>query len=832
MFSQSSSKTNKSESKETEVKEVKEVNEQKHVVQTTAVSCYPDHVFFKAGLLKSVFRERIIQYHFVNEVEAKKCVTWLQSHKQLAKHDLKKLMVKKEKCGCVYDSKNCYIVRLTESQFDALCEKGAYENCRSMNTPFSTLIGSMRESREEDVLKAIEKIKPNYYYNMAYLLQTKESTNVFYVLSRCESSRIDVITRIKKIDDILFRRLLLEKRFGSMYTFFEDSIFQAIIKKLDNDTLKRLFIPVIGNDCVSSKSISMMIDHMGMDTFKECLALAGDDAFKILLKLSEDTLMSLFKNTNDEMCCKWMPNHQQYLNTMARQFSADLFLVLISKIDKIIRSCALSDSYIKQVAESQPPEVFLEFIQKCGGRIWNIEGCSSMIRCVLKYQSSKRLLAFFKIFTSEQVYDALSMSRNDNPILSLIMSKRDVELFALILSMVNSTGKKLQINDTSNRSYNFHLIQTIVFSQPKENVLLFFQILDEMGWQNIERLFYEYIHCQDVRYCYDALILKAGDEIKKHHNLQLLTRYQHNVPINSMPGVPLADHEAVETLLNKYVLQDCTSLVLEYACPEKPVFDLFRKRDMLVKVVRYEEKSDKHNEEFCASLKDVKKRQVLRQIHFWDWRNFKFVPSVPKEKCESKHQRTVVVYEKGEIIRCRSSEERVLHKNNKKYSRTKATSVTLMSQHGYTQLFGHHDKKRELVGYAFDINKVKLKAMFSEDCGTFRRLWVGKNLKDVMAYANEIEAILFNDLEKFKQRIDEQPDKVNEVLAKLTQESVTAIVIGRDTSAARELALVRQAAYFEKFNRILPIGFFNSTLRQVNVCASATLDEARQQLRR
>lgn len=812
----------------------KEVKEQKH---SLAASCYPDHVHFEKGVLQSLFGNNHIQYHFEDESTAKQCVEWLQSHKQLAEHDLSKLTVKKEKCVCDDGSKSCYIFQLTAKQFNALCEKGAYKKCSSL---YATSSSSMYD-RVDEILEDIKKIKVPYYYNMLFILRMSKKWNLMQEIFRLYYYRDREMGLVERMDDSLFCKLfrICSSDIFSRYLEYGDDykITQMILNKLDTDTFKYVFINQKKLIYFANhrdfhgpgdlrKSMAMVLDRLGIDGLKECLAQAGPEAINIIFKLPEDRLLSLLKNSDDDICCQWMPDPAIYFNQMAQQLSPSVFSILISKIDKILSTCTFYSSYIENVAKYQTPEVFQVFIQKCSGREWQSDTCASLIRTVLQYQA-REAMTFLKVMGNKQIYSAFY---GKNPVtLSHYVKLRDVDLFSLLLSAFSSNNTRLYVSNCEGNL--FSLLKLILCSHAKENITQFFQLFAKSTWENIEKLFYQNISDPDYQRVLSALMLKAGSVLEQYPNIRLLTQYQAKKPINAMPGLPLEAYAAVETSLNQYMLQDCTNLVLDYACSEKLIFDLFRKSDMLAKIIRTEEKGDSHNVEFCSSLKDVNKRQTLRQKMNADAKQFKFVPFIlnkKKEKNQSKNP--VVVYDKGEIIRCRTKEESVLHKKNKTRTRTKATPMTLLSQCGHTALFGHHDEKRELVGYAFNLNEVKLKAMYSSDCGTFRRLWVGKNLQDVIAYANEIQAILFDDIDKFKQRIDEQPDEVNEVLAKLTPESVVAIVVGRDTAAARALAVTRQANYFQEFKRMLPMVFLNLNLRQMNVCVTESLEETKQRL--
>ena len=149
------------------------------------------------------------------------------------------------------------------------------------------------------------------------------------------------------------------------------------------------------------------------------------------------------------------------------------------------------------------------------------------------------------------------------------------------------------------------------------------------------------------------------------------------------------------------------------------------------------------------------------------------------------------------------------------YTHTKKTSTTLISSKKNTPLFGtHHDIALDSVGLLFHQGKCKVKARLLQDSGTYEHGWIG-NEKTVNDYRASMQAINEIDETSFKDKIQNKT-RTNEVLAKLNKEALLAIVIaGRDTTEARQLAILRQCEIRNKFSIVLPIIFYNSSQKSI-----------------
>lgn len=168
------------------------------------------------------------------------------------------------------------------------------------------------------------------------------------------------------------------------------------------------------------------------------------------------------------------------------------------------------------------------------------------------------------------------------------------------------------------------------------------------------------------------------------------------------------------------------------------------------------------------------------------------------------------VHLKDEVVKAR-------HGKRPKESRgaTKKSSSTLLSPNLNTRLFGtRHADNRDLVGLLFDRNDCVIKAMFKSDTGTFARQWKGSR-DAVKGYAMVTRRLIFTDEQRFKDVIRDEYHLCNELLAKYTVESLTAVVIARETPTALALARRYRDDVRKELGIDLPIVRYDPVLKAV-----------------
>ena len=207
-------------------------------------------------------------------------------------------------------------------------------------------------------------------------------------------------------------------------------------------------------------------------------------------------------------------------------------------------------------------------------------------------------------------------------------------------------------------------------------------------------------------------------------------------------------------------------------------------------------------------------------------RDYKYRPDLRKDKKELK--------DKKDIYKLLPGAEKAIkyeYKNkpkNKVYTQTKKTAMTLLSGDYSTAVFGEHDPTRSLVGLLFDLDakkNCKIKDMYLSDTGTYGRGWVG-TMEEIKKFQDAHKNKRFGDINAFKEAIRNQPYALNEMLVKVTRESISAIVIANDTPEARCIARQRQVDLIAKLNIRVPIIFYDRMLRKIIEYTTEQIQEA------
>jgi len=154
-------------------------------------------------------------------------------------------------------------------------------------------------------------------------------------------------------------------------------------------------------------------------------------------------------------------------------------------------------------------------------------------------------------------------------------------------------------------------------------------------------------------------------------------------------------------------------------------------------------------------------------------------------------------------------------RKTKTHTMTKKTAATLISKKMNTSVFGEHEAIRDLVGLFIDMSQCKVKAMLSQDRGTYSRKWVGSEA-EVLKYKSEIEGISFTDKNKFREFVRANPHRLNELLVGISREAIMAIVIVTDNPEARKEALDRQHK-LKELQIFVPIVYYDRPLQKIRL---------------
>ena len=195
--------------------------------------------------------------------------------------------------------------------------------------------------------------------------------------------------------------------------------------------------------------------------------------------------------------------------------------------------------------------------------------------------------------------------------------------------------------------------------------------------------------------------------------------------------------------------------------------------------------------------------EFVKQMSDYNYRADLRDPKQLKSEAKVKY-----IHKSGETVKYE------VHKDKKKdpYEQTIKQSVSLLSRNYDTAVFGEHDPDRQLVGLLFSKEFCVIKAMMLKDLGTFYRKWVGSE-EDVAKYAEAMKDINVTDFEKFKEEVERNPQRLNEMLVKLSRKAMLGVVMATDTPDARWQARDYHKDILDKLQIDLPIYFYDRALR-------------------
>lgn len=148
------------------------------------------------------------------------------------------------------------------------------------------------------------------------------------------------------------------------------------------------------------------------------------------------------------------------------------------------------------------------------------------------------------------------------------------------------------------------------------------------------------------------------------------------------------------------------------------------------------------------------------------------------------------VHNSGKIVdyKAKTPEE----KQSKVHQHTKKQSATRISSKLHTPYFGHqHQQKEASIGLFFDERLCVTKARLRYDRGTVSRQWVG-NKADVEAYTQYVQdkknkiSFTTDEDEEFNHYINQERGNINELLIKLSKESILGISIISSSNITKE----------------------------------------------
>ena len=787
----------------------------------------PDHLMFD----KSVFSSSLLQLHFRDAAEAKKGYAWLQASHALKKETLNAPV--KESCGC--QKGQCFVLRLTEAQVNAVWGKDVHQSLRLIlklnrqeastkqtaqlfetlaklpDTGWVSQLAALLSDASSGYACTLDGIiagppsdfLTKYFYHLdvqtcrkAALLKDQNGRCTLRSIAQEPSVTHDMCIRfLDALDTETCRTAaILQNIYGAtvatLLAQYRPSLFTLFTEKLDEKT------------CRALAKLEDSDQEVGLLTIiKACRTIECYRTF--IAKLDEETISAVILRKNKQ--------GYNALMAAAQYSHAILFKDIVLKTkDKIFHQGVLMDtpkgqSTLFLMASYQPSKhVFLKVLDKLDQGTCEKSLSSDILRSLVTTQAPEVLATFLKRLKHiPYSQHALLLSKeNTQSILYEIACRQNDEAFVLALSFL----KMDLVSDFALKEMHLFmsLLSTTVSTLSRKSLNTLLCLLDKKAWNKLEKQLSDdmlFSSSSSSRLLLRGLIDKAKEQVNKNSDLEnKLHHYDQSHPF--------LEKNTVLDEARKSLLPDVFDTVMEYAYSgsEKAVLDCFYQGRALIKIIRND--VSKNWPDFLLQLNDYKIRDPkLRN---------------PVNRSAFNSEYVKFVHMQNIFVEYRSQQQQAQNKKEKKYDDgTKKTSLTAISSQLHTKLFGSFgffEDKRELVGIVVDKEKLlKIKALLSRDFHTYARGWVSNKLNRVIAYANNVECFSFTDWEAFMKRIDDLPYQVNEVLAKITRESVVGIVIGRFTKEAEKIALQRQADFAKVFGRHLPVVVYDMEYRNVKM---------------
>ena len=453
-------------------------------------------------------------------------------------------------------------------------------------------------------------------------------------------------------------------------------------------------------------------------------------------------------------------------------------------------------SMLQIIARYQSADAFKTFIEKLkpetcnqAALLKNNEGWSTL-QTIARSQSADAFKAFVEKLTPKICAETIFVKDT----FETITEYQNPENFKLLLDKVRE-GER---GGPGSRRYLINsldydeIFKIVILFQPWENIKEFFDLVDFGIIRNYAKYFEDNIQNKNNRLILLALQEKVNfNDAEKEVELKVLLK-------------PLLIYQASHPLILPQQKKD-------YTPAETTVLDTFKKGDALVKII-----SD------WATKNDINKEDPWKDFIKQHKNNYEYRPLLRNPAIK---QGFKFDHMEKEVIPMDVPEVRAEKKKKKKRTHTKKNSYTLISKKYHTPLFGMHDERREMIGILVNADRmipnnkkrVILKMLLKRDFGTYHRKWINENRNVVENYATQVQDISFNNYDSFKKAIDETPNITNEVLAQTNVKSWEAIIIGRDTPKAREIARLRRKDIIKQFNKELPIVFYDPEYRYVRI---------------
>jgi len=637
--------------------------------------------------------------------------------------------------------------------------------------------------------------------NMALALQDKDNKTVLHLAARKQPR--DAFCRLIQIADTksINHALPLENNSHETALYVaarwqSGDGFLALVNKADEKTISQ----------------TLSVHNNDYDTALHAAAISQPShAFHRLVEKTDA------KALNETLSLQNL-QEETPLHLAAWKQSSDAFLFLIEKADAEALNQALpmqnkvEETILHVVATYQSTEVFIKLIERCSPSALDkachlYEKDTSVLESALPYQPAHAIAKLLNVISDTALKAMLKAPNIPPPLLAGIASYLGHEACFQTQLLV---GRLFSIIGLQLTDYCIKLWLAGKSLPP---------ILIKAALPYFKTLIQKYPHraseLETIEKYFNQALLKEEKSESKEEAISI--RLQSGEPLelkNEKRSPEILWQQGLQSLYDYHLLKKHYpgSLLAQTADDLYRAGLLFRGSCLPFEPTDINPKLAQVNALGEVLIKIIKPRdwpEFKKQIGDYDYRADLRNLKQDKSKAQDKY-----IHSKGKTLSEMGIEyeDHTERKKDQPYEHTIKQALSLLSQDYDTAVFGEHDPTRPLVGLLFSKKFNIIKAMLLKDLGTFYRKWVGSK-EDVAVYAKAMEKINITDFEKFKEEVKKNPQRLNEVLAKLSHEAMLGVVFVTDTPEARKQARDYQDDMKKVRGIDLPIYFYDRALR-------------------
>ena len=699
---------------------------------------------------------------------------WLELREVLAQDDAKKIT---ELMTGVSEQEKAQLLKVTNSEGSNLFHIAANF---SRNSCFRTFFDFFPIDARNQAMAVQDKMGNTVFFNAVCFLPS----DIFRLL--IEKTDSEVVTYALSLTNTYGKTILTQ----AIMRRQPDDIFCLLVEKSDAKAINEILLSKNKTDGAVLHAVATC--NLG-------------DPFRLLIEKADAKVISQVLALQDD-------EKETVLHLAAWKQPGDVFRRLIEKADKqsIDQALSLQNTHEETVLDVaacyQSSDAFADLIKRCSPKALS-QACrlykkgQSVLESALSYQQPSVIAELLNVIDDDALRAMLKAPNIPSRLLAAVAGclghRRGFQTHPLVGRLFALAGPQLADYCTKLWLAGKFLPPTVVQAAlPHFERLIQTQPQRASELEAIAGIFSKEEKSERKE---EAIRLKSGEvlELKDAEKAQevlwqqgLHSFYDYHLLKQLYPGSQLA--QTADDLYYLGLLLKGCPLPFEPTKIDPRLAETNAKGEVLFKTIKPKDWPD-----FVKQMSDYSYRANLRN------------PEHDNDKPEAKAK---YVHLLGEIV------EYEFHKDKKKepYEQTIKQSVSLLSNNYDTAVFGEHDPNRQLVGLLFSREFCVIKAMMLKDLGTFYRKWVGSK-ENVEKYAKEMKDINVTDFEKFKEEVAKNPQRLNEMLVKLSRKAMLGVVMATDTPDARKQAKTYQKDILDELKIDLPIYFYDRALRMMRL---------------